>query len=80
MQKLMKNKVFSTIAGLILGILIGGYLGLVLGGTLLGSFNIYDKFGIEGYEIATYVGSLIGIFITIPLMLRYSNKLIKTQK
>ncbi len=43
----------------------GGYLGLVVGGTFLGGFDIYERTGLEGYEIAAYVGAIIGAVVMI---------------
>lgn len=63
----MKNKYFLGITGgligFIIGVIVGGYLGLIIGGTFLGGFDIYESIGIEGYEIATYVGALIGALV-----------------
>jgi hypothetical protein len=63
----MKNKYFLGIIGGLIGFIIGvfggGYLGLIIGGTFLGGFDIYENIGIEGYEIATYVGALAGALV-----------------
>lgn len=60
----MKNKVLRIFLGgfigLVIGIFVGGYFGLVVGGTFLGGFDIYEQTGIEGYEISTYIGGVIG--------------------
>lgn len=53
-------KIIGGIVGFVVGIIAGGYLGLVLGGTLLGGFDIYESIGMEGYELTTYIGALIG--------------------
>jgi hypothetical protein len=53
-------RILGGIIGLVVGALVVGYLGLILGGTFLGSFDIYEMTGFEGYELATYLGGLIG--------------------
>jgi MFS family permease len=78
----MKRKIlFGIIGGLIgfmIGAFIGGYLGLVIGGTFLGSFDIYEQIGIEGYELSTYIGAIIGAIITtiwgVKLILKKISK------
>lgn len=74
----MQNKLFRGIIGgfigFLLGILIGGYLGLIIGGTFLGSFDIYEQTGLEGYEIATYVGAAIGALVTARLGVIFALK------
>lgn len=61
----MKNsgmtKLAGAIIGLIIGILVGAFLGLVIGGTFLGGFDIYENTGMEGYELAAYVGAGTGL-------------------
>ena len=54
------RKIIGGSLGFLVGIIVGGYLGLIIGGTFLGGFDIYENFGIEGYEITTYIGALIG--------------------
>lgn len=74
----MKNKVFRGIVGgiigLIIGVLAGGYLGLIIGGTFLGGFDIYERTGIEGYEISTYVGAVLGALVVTVLGVKFSLK------
>lgn len=78
----MKNKLFPGIIGgfigFIVGVISGGYLGLIVGGTFLGGFDIYESIGIEGYELATYVGSIIGAIVLtilgVRLAIRITNK------
>lgn len=60
---MLKNKIPKILGGflgLIVGIVVGGYLGLIVGGTFLGGFDIYENIGIQGYELAAYVGAIIG--------------------
>lgn len=78
----MKRNLLSVIIGgfigFVVGVIGGGYLGLVVGGTFLGGFEIHKYTGLEGYELAAYVGAIIGaIFITIlgvKLALRIADK------
>lgn len=60
--------------GLIIGILAGGYLGLILGRTFLGSFDIYEQTGLEGYQISTYVGAAIGALVVMVLGVKLALK------
>ena len=57
----MKNKILI----ILIGIILGGYIGLIIGGTFLGSLNIYENLNIEGYELTTYIGSIIVFIISL---------------
>lgn len=59
MRKLLSG-FFGGIIGFLVGVIGGGYLGLIIGGTFLGGLEIYKNFGIEGYELATYIGAIVG--------------------
>ncbi|MDY0234767.1 MAG: hypothetical protein RBR71_01990 [Gudongella sp.] len=65
MTKKLLSGILGGFLGLIVGAIGGGYLGLVVGGTFLGSFDIYDHIGLEGYELAAYVGAIIGAVVMI---------------
>lgn len=54
------SKLAGALIGLFSGVLIGAFLGLVIGGTFLGGLDIYERLGLEGYELAAYVGAVIG--------------------
>lgn len=59
------------------GAFLGGLIGLSLGGTFLGSLNIHERIGIEGYELTTYIGAIIGAIIAtifgVKLILKKIN-------
>ena len=75
----MKKKIISVIiggfSGFVIGAAAGGYLGLVVGGTLLGSFDIYESTGFEGYELAMYAGAVIGALILTLLGIKFALKI-----
>ena len=59
MRKLLSGFMGGLI-GFLVGVFGGGYLGLIIGGTFLGSLDIHKNFGIEGYELAAYIGAIVG--------------------
>ncbi|MBT2581193.1 hypothetical protein [Planococcus sp. ISL-109] len=63
MKKKRLPGIIGGLLGFIAGIIGGGFLGLVVGGTFLGGLDIYEKIGIEGYELAAYVGAVIGAIV-----------------
>ncbi len=67
----MKRKIIIGIIagflGFVVGIFGGGFLGLVIGGTFLGGLEIHEQTGIEGYELAAYIGAIIGAII-LPIL------------
>lgn len=72
-----KRKLFiitCVVLGFILGALGGAYIGLIIGGSFLGSFDIYKFSGIEGYELTTYMGMIVGSLISIPFSIKYAIK------
>ena len=68
MGKLL-SKVLGGVLGFIVGAIGGGYLGLVVGGTFLGGFDIYEHIGLEGYELTAYVGIIVGAVVGIKIAL-----------
>lgn len=74
----MKKKVIFGIIGgflgLLVGLILGGYIGLVIGGTFLGGLDLNEKIGIEGYELSTYIGAIIGAVITTIYGIKLSLK------
>lgn len=63
MERKMFPGIIGGLIGFVVGILGGGFLGLVVGGTFLGGFDIYENIGLEGYELAAYVGAIIGAIV-----------------
>ena len=51
---------WGGLLGLGTGAILGAYIGLILGGTFLRGFDIHEAIGIEGYELTTYLGGLLG--------------------
>jgi hypothetical protein len=80
MTKKLVFNILGGFLGFIAGAFLGGYLGLILGGTFLGGFDIYEMSGFEGYELAMYVGALLGGLIFIGLGIRFANKCIQKPK
>ncbi|HZK29508.1 MAG TPA: hypothetical protein VFD19_04755 [Clostridia bacterium] len=74
--------ILGGLIGFVVGVFGGGYLGLVLGGTFLGGFDVHEKIGIEGYELSTYVGAIIGAVVLtilgVKLALKIAGKKQKT--
>lgn len=73
----MKNSLPKILIGflaLIVGAIAGGYLGLIIGGTFLGGFDIYEQTGLQGYELTTYIGlvmgALVGTIISLGIIKR----------
>ena len=55
--------IIGGLIGFTVGVISGGFLGLVVGGTFLGGLDIHENTGLEGYELAAYVGAIIGAII-----------------
>ena len=55
------------IIGFILGAIGGGFLGMVIGGTFFGWLEIPNYPNMPGYELATYIGIILGVLIATPL-------------
>ncbi len=75
---MMKIKVFRGIIGgfigFVVGIFSGAYLGLIVGGTFLGGFDIYERTGLQGYELAAYVGAIMGAIVVTLLGVKFALK------
>jgi len=75
----MKRKLIPILAwilGFSIGFLGGAFIGLVLGGTLLGGFDIYAATGYEGYELSAYAGAIIGAIVLSVLGYKFGMKLV----
>lgn len=77
MTKKLLLGILGGFLGLIVGVIGGGYLGLIVGGTFLGGFDIYVHTGLEGYEIAAYVGAFIGAIVMIIVGIKVALKIAK---
>lgn len=75
----MKRKLLPGIIGgfigFVVGVIGGGYLGLVVGGTFLGGLEIHKYTGLEGYELAAYVGAIIGAFVITILGVKHALRI-----
>ncbi|NLA72062.1 MAG: hypothetical protein GX850_06555 [Clostridiaceae bacterium] len=82
MKKNLLPSILGGFIGFAVGVLGGGYLGLILGGTFLGGFDIYENIGIEGYELSTYVGAIVGALVLtlagVKLALKIADRKRKT--
>ena len=74
MNKKMVSRIVGAFGGLIIGGSLGAYIGLVLGGTFLGSFDIYESTGFEGYELAAYGGVIFGAIFGAQFGMKLSKR------
>lgn len=58
---------FGGIVGFLIGAIGGGFIGLVIGGTFFGWLEIPNYPNMPGYELATYIGIILGVLIATPL-------------
>jgi len=67
----MGNKMLILIVGglmaLIIGAIAGGFLGLIIGGTFFGWLEFPGYPNLTGYELISYIGAIIGAFLSTPL-------------
>jgi hypothetical protein len=77
MTKKLLSGILGGFLGLIIGAIGGGFLGLVVGGTFLGGFDIYEYTGLEGYELASYVGAIIGAVVMIIVGIKIALGIVK---
>lgn len=64
--------ILGGLIGFVVGVVGGGYLGLVVGGTFLGNLDIDQYTGLQGYELAAYVGAIIGALVVTVLGVRFA--------
>lgn len=74
MKKKVAFGIIGGVIGLTVGLFLGGYVGLIIGGTFLGEIEIYEHIGIEGYELSTYIGAVIGGVIISIFGIKYALK------
>lgn len=78
-----KTRLLSIVGGsigFVIGIIGGAYLGLVVGGTFLGRFDIYKYTGFEGYELAAYVGAMVGALVMMRFGIRLALRMMDSSK
>lgn len=80
MKRKLLYGILGGLIGLVLGFVIGGYFGLIIGGTFLGSFDIYKFTGLEGYELTLYIGAIIGGVILSILGIRFALRAVNKKK
>jgi hypothetical protein len=76
MKKILSG-ILGGIIGLIMGVIGGVFLGLVVGGTFLGGFDIDVRIGLQGYELAAYVGAFIGAVTMGIVGVKMALKMVK---
>lgn len=74
MKKKLAPRIIGGFLGFVIGAIGGGYLGLVVGGTFLGGLDVYEHTGFEGYELAAYVGAIIGALVLTLLGVKFALK------
>ncbi len=67
MSKKVAVAIFGGLIGFFAGSIGGGFLGLVIGGTFFGWVELPDYPYMPGYELAAYIGIILGILIATPL-------------
>ena len=75
MKKKLVHGIIGGFLGFVIGAIGGGYLGLVVGGTFLGGLDVYKHTGFEGYELAAYVGAIIGALVLTLLGVKFVLKI-----
>ena len=75
----MNRKIMAAMLGGLLGIIAGltggAFLGLVIGGTFFGWLEIPGYPQMPAYELAVYVGAVLGMLIVIPLGIKLALKI-----
>lgn len=78
MSKNVLTSIFGGLIGFFIGVIGGGFLGLVIGGTFFGWLELPNYPSMPGYELAAYIGILLGVLIATPLgviiALRITNR------
>jgi hypothetical protein len=61
-----KKKLYGIVGallGFMTGLVGGGFVGFLIGGNFLGGLDIYEHTGFEGYELAAYIGAILGAVV-----------------
>ncbi len=67
MSKKILAGILGGLIGLLAGVIGGGFLGLVVGGTFFGWLELPNYPNMPGYELAAYIGIILGALIITPL-------------
>ena len=67
MVRRLVRGIVGGLVGFLVGVIAGGYLGMIVGGTFLGCLEFPEYTGLEGYELAAYVGGAIGTILVTPV-------------
>ena len=58
---------FGGLFGFFVGSICGGFLGLVIGRTFFGWLELSNYPYMPGYELAVYIGIVLGVLLATPL-------------
>ncbi|HSJ37923.1 MAG TPA: hypothetical protein VK945_06880 [Planococcus sp. (in: firmicutes)] len=75
MNRKLLPGIIGGVIGFVVGIIGGGFLGLVVGGTFLGNLDIDIYTGLQGYELAAYVGAIVGAIVLTIVGIRFAWRL-----
>ncbi|OPL09592.1 MAG: hypothetical protein AVO34_13360 [Firmicutes bacterium ML8_F2] len=67
--------IIGGLLGFIAGLLGGAFIGLVIGGTFFGWLEIPGYPQMPAYELAAYIGAVLGILIVTPLGIKLALKI-----
>ncbi len=67
MSKKVLVAIFGGLIGFFIGVIGGGFLGLVIGGTFFGWVELPNYPYMPGYELAAYIGIILGVLVATPL-------------
>ncbi|WP_422123898.1 hypothetical protein DHX103_03565 [Planococcus sp. X10-3] len=75
MKRKLLPGIIGGVTGFVVGVIGGAFLGLVVGGTFLGNLDIDQYTGLQGYELAAYVGAVIGAIVLAIVGVRFAWRL-----
>ncbi len=67
MSKKIVTGIIGGLIGFLVGVTGGGFLGMVVGGTFFGWVELASYPYMPGYELAAYIGAILGVLIITPL-------------